>query len=296
MGLLDGLAYYGEPALGVLSGLAAEPVAGWAGLLGGGGDAVRRTRDALTYQPRTAQGQAGTAALAGLLGDIKRVAVDENPPVRGLLDSYDAASDYVGMHSPLAGAAMRTLPTAASIFAGPATSRAFSGAGVVGDISQAGLRPLSKQYGAIRPDKINRLGEFVNKWDEGWTENPRINDFLEMTPAQRQEVESALRSYWDNPQLSVPQSLSGKMKHAYDSRVGKDGFPSENLLPWLEKAGDDMSRVAVDKNGRPMLVNDFADAKTGKTYEVQMPIRSDITGNVYVDSLIPKTPAPKKKP
>lgn len=114
---------YGEPALGLLSGALAEPLAGWAGLLSGG-DAgkVEATRRALTYQPRTTEGKAGQQAMADAVGTAKRVMVDENPPVRMALDAYGNLSDRAGAVSPLLGAAMQTAPAAVGMLAGPGSS------------------------------------------------------------------------------------------------------------------------------------------------------------------------------
>ena len=60
-----------EPALTVATGALAEPVAGWAGILSGGdAGAVERTRDALTYQPRSEPGRQGLRALASAMGPV----------------------------------------------------------------------------------------------------------------------------------------------------------------------------------------------------------------------------------
>jgi hypothetical protein len=100
----------------------AEPVAGWAGLLGGGADAVERTRNALTYQPRTQQGQEGMNALANALQSARTTMVDNNPPVNALVKALQATADYAGERSPALGAAVKTAPAALGLFAGPGGS------------------------------------------------------------------------------------------------------------------------------------------------------------------------------
>lgn len=119
MGFLDQFYRYGEPALGLLSGAAAEPIAGWAGLLSGNPDNVAATRNALTYQPRTEQGQQGMNALANALMSAKTTMVDDNPPVNMLVNALRNGADYVGERSPLAGALLSAAPAAAMAFAGP---------------------------------------------------------------------------------------------------------------------------------------------------------------------------------
>lgn len=129
MGLFEDLLRYAEPAATLGSGAIAEPIAGWAGILGG---SVEDTRNALTYQPRTAQGQAGLNALANALRSAKTTMVDENPPVNALVNALRRGTDYVGERSPMAGAALATLPTAAMAFMGPGSSvtrQAFSNVG-----------------------------------------------------------------------------------------------------------------------------------------------------------------------
>lgn len=157
MGLLDTLYKYGEPALNMLSGAAAEPVAGWAGLLGGGADAVQNTRNALTYQPRTPQGQQGQSALYQALMGAKQTMVDNNPPVNAMVNGYNSLTDKAGAYSPALGAAMKTLPAAASMFLGPGGSQVR---GAFGNVAREGAAnamagpamhgPMSLQDGAIQ--------------------------------------------------------------------------------------------------------------------------------------------------
>ena len=120
--LIDALCRYGEPAAGLLSGMVAEPVAGWAGLLGGGPDGVSRTRNALTYQPKTTQGRAGMNALAGLLSDASQILVTDNPPVRMAVDGFNALADQLGGISPALGAAFKASPYALGLFGGDAAA------------------------------------------------------------------------------------------------------------------------------------------------------------------------------
>lgn len=65
-----------EPALTVATGALAEPISGFVGLAGlpfgvdASANAIRRTQEALTYQPRTQSGQAGLQAVGQALAPI----------------------------------------------------------------------------------------------------------------------------------------------------------------------------------------------------------------------------------
>lgn len=70
-GLRDSLARYAEPAATIASSMIAEPAAGWAGVMSGGDPAaVERTRNALTYEPRTEEGQQGLRRVGRALEPI----------------------------------------------------------------------------------------------------------------------------------------------------------------------------------------------------------------------------------
>lgn len=119
MGLLDNFYRVAEPAAGLLSGATAEPVAGWYGLLGGGAQGINKLREAMTYQPRTEAGREGQNALAQALMAGKNALVDNNPPVRMAVDGFNALADRAGAVNPLFGAAVKTIPAAAGLLAGP---------------------------------------------------------------------------------------------------------------------------------------------------------------------------------
>lgn len=141
-----------EPSLNMLSGLLAEPVAGWAGLLTANPENVERTRNALTYQPRTVEGKQGMNRLAGLLGDAKEIMVDQNPPVAMAVDGYNLLADKLGDLSPLMGAAAKTMPDAVGLLAFPGSRAAFGavGKGIAENTGKTGMRgPLAAQDGMI---------------------------------------------------------------------------------------------------------------------------------------------------
>lgn len=118
MGALDWMKY-GEPLLTLGSAAVAEPFAGWGGLLSGDPETVEYMRNAMTYQPRTEQGQGALNALANALRSGKETMGDNNPPVNALINGLRAGTDYVGEQSPALGAGLATLPTALMLLGGP---------------------------------------------------------------------------------------------------------------------------------------------------------------------------------
>lgn len=123
-----------------VTGSAAEPIAGWGGILAKtlkGEDrstqAVEGIRDALTYQPRSPV----SAELASDLGDLTPDIIKE------LSSKYSALQDEVGAASPTAGAAMATIPTAAGMLV-PYAGRVKAVASNVPDT------PLNRQAGILR--------------------------------------------------------------------------------------------------------------------------------------------------
>lgn len=123
-----------------VTGAAAEPIAGWGGILAKtlkgedkSAQAVEGIRDALTYQPRSPV----TAELAGDLGDLTPDIIKE------LASKYSALQDEVGAASPTAGAAMATIPAAAGML--------FPYAGRVKAIAEnVPDTPLNRQAGILR--------------------------------------------------------------------------------------------------------------------------------------------------
>lgn len=123
-----------------VTGAAAEPIAGWGGILAKtlkgedkSAQAVEGIRDALTYQPRSPI----TAELAADLGDLTPDIIKE------LSSKYSALQDEVGAASPTAGAAMATIPAAAGMLL-PYAGRIKAIASNVPDT------PLNRQAGILR--------------------------------------------------------------------------------------------------------------------------------------------------
>lgn len=99
-----------EPAAALASSAVAEPVAGLAGIgaaiAGGaeeGAEAVKATRDALTYAPRTASGQKSMAAISGAVEPVAEA-------IQGAEQFLGDAGEEIG--GPVGGAIGKTIPTA----------------------------------------------------------------------------------------------------------------------------------------------------------------------------------------
>ena len=125
---------YGEPALQLAAAAPAEMLGGLAGLVTGNPNNVRKVSDYLQqpFQAQSPQAKKSLNDLAGGLASIKKTMVDDNPPVNALVNGYNNLNDYVGDRSPLLGAAMKTLPTAAGMFLAPGSAPvrdAFASAG-----------------------------------------------------------------------------------------------------------------------------------------------------------------------
>jgi outer membrane protein TolC len=59
--------------------------------------------------------------------------VDNNPPVRAAVNAVNGAVDYVGERSPVAGAALKTLPTALGLLSGGPGTNALVSAGMAAE-------------------------------------------------------------------------------------------------------------------------------------------------------------------
>tara|TARA_R110000850_G_scaffold404_1_gene2290 strand:+ start:531 stop:2195 length:1665 start_codon:yes stop_codon:yes gene_type:complete len=124
LNLLQSAARFVEPALTVASSIVAEPLAGIAGIAqsinplaesGAGAKAVEATRDALTFEPRTQQGQEGLQAVGETLAPIGEALSSAE---EGLGDTVFNATG-----SPALAAAAKTAPTAILELIGLGTGR-----------------------------------------------------------------------------------------------------------------------------------------------------------------------------
>lgn len=213
MGVLASLL---EPALTVGSSAVAQPLSGLWGILNGfDADSVRKAQDALTYQPYTDGGKKKLQSLGDLVSSAKTTMVDNNPPVKAVVDAYTGAGDKLGEISPTLGTIWSTLPAAASMVAGP-TGRAVDSA-----LLAAGQRvgpSLERAVENIAPKVMARGGlpaQLLQDLTQGTTSNM----------ARMSQAEAVAKGYWhpvgDGKKLPIPV---GEMKATYEDVSG--------LAPW----------------------------------------------------------------
>jgi len=125
---------YVEPAFQLAAGLPSEIAGGLAGLVTANPDNVAKIAEMLKkpFQAQSAPAKETLQKLADILSGTKKTMVDDNPPIRMAVDGYNSLTDYARDRSPLLGAAMKTLPTAAMTLLGPGSAMArdaFASAG-----------------------------------------------------------------------------------------------------------------------------------------------------------------------
>ncbi len=100
----------GENVASLGSAAIAEPVAGFAAMYdpANGAQAIR---EGMTYTPRTQAGQMYQQGAARTLGEIVR-------PAMPVIDTWQRGVDIAGGYSPVAGAMLRTVPTAIGVAMG----------------------------------------------------------------------------------------------------------------------------------------------------------------------------------
>lgn len=152
-------ARYVEPALTVATGLASEPVAGWAGIVSGDPENVANVHHALTYVPRTESGAEGLHGLGEFLGDVG-AGIMRTPYVGDSVRYFNESADALGAISPAAGAALQTFPVMAALGIAPEVRGAFKAVGgEIGDTIASGGNigkgsMMAGQRGAVRPDVL----------------------------------------------------------------------------------------------------------------------------------------------
>lgn len=106
-------ASYIEPALSLVTGAIAEPIAGVAGIAqglnpfaeeGAGVEAIEETREALTYKPKTEEGKKGLESVGEFLSPLTETLKDA--------ESYLGDETFEATNSPALSAAAATIPTA----------------------------------------------------------------------------------------------------------------------------------------------------------------------------------------
>jgi hypothetical protein len=226
-----------DPALTLATGAIAEPIAGVAGIVqainplaepGAGARAVEATRQALTFQPPTAQGQAGLQAVGeavgGALDAVNQFGREIGVPEVLLQPVGDVAFEATG--SPAVGAVVSAIPTAIFEFFGLKGLR--------------NLRPGSK---LLKPDgRPTRLLE--NKLDkEGLV-------FDNLSPEAKATIPEVA------PKRLIPggKEVAGPAENILVEQI-KSGA-KDNALAGLKVVKD---RVVPDKTGLEAIRQGFDD-------------------------------------
>lgn len=185
-----------EPALTIASSIAAEPLAGLAGIAqslnpmaanGAGARAVEATREALTFKPRTETGQQGLRSVGSALQPVG----EAFQAVEGFLG--DTALDVTG--SPAIATAASTLPTA--ILSALPAAKIFKNAG----------KPTRAQIGIMNELKAN-------------PRNPNLAKFIPDTGKSSAALKEAVKQSGSPELVAVMKSSSAADKAAYNKMLG----------------------------------------------------------------------------
>ena len=136
-----------ENALSMLTSAAGEPAAGFAALAelargGNAGEARDAVRQAFAYQPRTPEGQQQQRMLGEALGYVAN-----STPVK----TWQQGVDIAGRYSPVAGAALQTVPTAIGVAMG--AKPALKQGRALSELAESAQRRMV--HNAMTPSTIN---------------------------------------------------------------------------------------------------------------------------------------------
>jgi len=225
-GIADYLYSILEPTAMMASGIVAEPVAGLAGIAGAmlpgeegqGASFVEKTRDALTYEPKSYAGNAamegiGEALTTGTTGKV----------VKGIADTYNAAGDAAyEAGGPIAGAAVKTVISAIPEILGLKGTRAAKKMLLGRVIRKVNPAELYDELGALLPE-IKRSLQAA-----GMTEQ-EVMDILKVANAETLLKESA------GEIGDAATKVIGKEKAA--ARIAEDVKPSQEILEAAREFG-----------------------------------------------------------
>lgn len=254
---------YVEPALTIGSGMIAEPVAGIAGIAqgvnpfaepGSGAEAVRSTREAMTYQPRTQAGQEGLLAVGETL-----------EPITSRFQELETTLAEKGYEEagPLGAATLGTLPTAALTMLGgvrgfkPKTVKSSAvnkllkkSAPTIDELKTTarGLyRELDDSGVVVNPSRLDRLGEsIINKaTKEGY--HPKLHPKVSVALDEFEKIKGQPKSLSEVDTLRKIVRSSAKSLDPDEARIGSmliddidnflDGLDKAALLKGKKKAG-----------------------------------------------------------
>jgi len=276
-----------EPTASLVTGALAEPIAGLAGIAqtlnpfaskGAGARAVEATRNALTYSPKTQNGQSGLETV----GDV----------VAPIAETISGAENYLGdktleaTGSPALASAAKTIPTLGLELVGMASGKgAVSSAGKIKKGVEEGklIREIHEAAPSIEQLKDTSRAVYKEIDDMGATLKPRVYKDLvskltmdakkmgldkDITPDSMNALKRFHEIVGDSPKLSdidtlrkVAQNAAGSIKKTDSAIASNMVHTIDNYLDTLEakhfKQGADQAadigtryKVARDLWGR----------------------------------------------
>lgn len=254
-----------EAAGTMLSGALAEPIAGVAGIASipfkgsEAGDIVRRVREALTYQPKTPEGEQALRSIAETLS-----------PLTSALESAEKAAGEFGYEAlgPVGGAIGETLPTLAGELIGAAAARgaARSAKSLTGDVpaQPAALIREAEQAGVpLMTSDVIQPETFVGKSIQQSAEKIPLVGTGPVREAQQglrqRAVENIADKYGEYSYDAIIKSLNDKkdtIRKAAGSTLERVGntldpigeVPLSNARQAITEARDVLSQPGVIKS------------------------------------------------
>lgn len=235
-----------ETALHMGSSMVGQAVGGLAGIFTGNADNISKVQNALTYEPRTDSGKAILQNVGAGAEQAKNFAMAV-PGVAGLIKGYQAANDAVGEVSPVAGAVMKTLPTAAGLLLAPEVRGAF-GAAANG-----------------RKTLLGNIGKTA-------AEMPRIDPTIGPKPRVKLNTDGSITPIEQAPAVSgVTPEMMSKPKTQVDAPAAPI-TPSPEVQAAIDKAGYANNPTAVarhtEASSLPVPVDLTAGQATGNVHQL----------------------------
>ncbi len=290
-----------EAGATMVTGAAAEPVAGVAGMVqslnpladkGAGAKAVQATRQAMTYEPMTQEGR-------DMLGRVARVL----SPVTNVINKAEQFTGDVGydLAGPTGGAIGAAVPAALSEIAGVALARTVGKAGrvanAVPDDQAASILRAGKEFNVpvmtsdVRPPK-GYAGRFAQSVSE------KLGPLGSGTArvSQQKAREAAIQAFAENMDIDLDSPFAAKMVSSLNAKLAAemkaagqvrdeavrslDTFGPVPLTKTTQAVADEIAKqVRLGPKGDQALIQSLADtldAANGGDFSLIKDIRSEV--------------------
>ena len=258
----------GENVASLGSAAIAEPVAGYAAMFDpvNGAQAIR---EGMTYQPRTEAGRMYQQGAATTLGAMVK-------PAMPVIDAWQQGVDIAGRYSPMAGAALQTVPTALGVALGakPTLQAGRQASNTLGAMQQRMMANVNA------PRTLNT--GFMGQRGSVGTQRP-LTEFEQAHLIAQQNAalpvsQGGLGLAPDNTAMDRARALGFDVDTIYTHR-------SRNTPDYFQEINP-----KKDFGGIFSLANDDAGENYGK-YKHEFLLKGDIANNIadkYSDSLLKK--------